>query len=305
MRGATLVLHRALGRIGLTKSGLVAAAKLLQASEIKNFRVVYVIRDPLEMVLSAYFYHLQTTEEAWALQNPSPFDRNILGSLHQPDSELHILSWIYSSAEKLSHASYQSVLRALPPSTGVFLEAARFHNVICHVVATAQELWSVPEYALVAQFEDLTSPEYRGAFKNILDFFGIRGGALYAAMDSVDKVHAKGISPAPRSWRTRASSYRYRANTSFSSKPDREREPAPYMKKQHCYGPNGTRLREVAEPCRDPSTEACWLARTGNLSAVEAFPSLNLGKKNKNKKKLPRDASEIERHAGVLHYGLG
>ena len=144
----------------------------------RPFRGTHVVRDPRDMVVSGYEYHLTTTEP-WALRPDPSYDGR----------------------------SYQEYLRTLDPGAGLRAEIAWLAG------GTAADMarWDYhrPEF-LELHYEDALADE-RATFDRLLRWYGFDDAAVAVGMDAVERFslrqggalsgHVR--SGVPGEWRTR------------------------------------------------------------------------------------------------------
>ena len=146
----------------------------------RSFRGSHLIRDPRDMVVSGYEYHL-VTREAWALRPYPRFDG----------------------------LSYQAYLNSMDEHDGLMAEI----EWLASGTAAAMGSWDYgqPEF-LELRYEDALSDE-QGTFKMLFHWYGLNDAAHAVGMDAVDRLslrrggaipnHAR--SGQPGEWRKRLS----------------------------------------------------------------------------------------------------
>jgi sulfotransferase family protein len=147
----------------------------------RPFRGSHIVRDPRDMVVSGYEYHLTTKKEAWLLE-PNP---------------------------AFGGRSYQDHLRQLPEHDGLMTEIAW----MAESAGRAMGEWDYdrPEF-LELHYEDALADE-RGTFEGLLRWYGLNDAAVERGLAAVDqlslrnggagKAHAR--SGQPGEWRSRLS----------------------------------------------------------------------------------------------------
>ena len=126
-----------------------------------RFRFVHMIRDPLELVVSAYSYHLTTTER-WAVQK-DPFGR-------------------------FNGTSYRAYLNALPLEAGLRAEVQRSaHDSIRSMQRLHGRIGGLP-CALTLRLEDFEA-DWVATTARLWDLLGVRTPATVAALDAVARKH--------------------------------------------------------------------------------------------------------------------
>lgn len=110
-----------------------------------SFRGSHVIRDPRDLIVSAYFYHLRTNEEWCAYPTPENTDLP-------------------------SHISYQEHLRSLDLEDGIIFEM----NHVSGAMIDRMCAWDYSDTRfLEIRFEDVVGNEV-GMFERLLSWYGLR-----------------------------------------------------------------------------------------------------------------------------------
>jgi hypothetical protein len=123
------------------------------------FRGAHVIRDPRDLVVSGYMYHLVTDEE-WA-HKPNPRRRGGL--------------------------SYQDYLRSIDEADGLMAEI----EWVAGRQARHMAEWDYDQAEfLELKYEECMSDE-RGAFENLFHWFGLNDHAITIGMDAVERLSLK------------------------------------------------------------------------------------------------------------------
>jgi hypothetical protein len=144
----------------------------------RPFRGTHLVRDPRDMVVSGYEYHLTTTEP-WALR-PDP---------------------------RFGGLSYQEHLRSLDPHAGLRAEIA--WQASGTAAAMARWDYGRPEF-LELHYEDAVDDE-RATFERLFRWYGFDDAAVAVGLDAVDRFTLKQggalsghvRSGIPGEWRTR------------------------------------------------------------------------------------------------------
>ena len=147
----------------------------------RPFRGSHLVRDPRDLVVSGYEYHL-VTDEAWT---------------RRPD-------------DKYGGLSYQALLRSLNEHEGLMAEI----DWISGATAEAMARWDYgqPEF-LELRYEDAFADE-QATFEKLFRWYGVDEEAIALALDTVDRVSLKrgGALPnharsgRPGEWRSRLAS---------------------------------------------------------------------------------------------------
>lgn len=140
-----------------TDLGVYADAGTFERSQLgsKAFRGTHVIRDPRDLVVSGYEYHLKTTEP-WALR---------------PDAHY-------------GGQSYQEHLRSISEHDGLMVELER----MTASTAAAFGRWDYHQAEfLELRFEDAVSDE-QATFAQVFRWYGFNDDALAIGMAAVDRL---------------------------------------------------------------------------------------------------------------------
>lgn len=139
----------------------------------RPFVGVHVIRDPRDVVVSGYLYHLRT-DESWCI-NEDLSPRSTIVYPQVPHSQVHRShEWKVEYLARLNGRSYQAILQSLPQEEGIQFE-------IEHYASWTIEAMLAWNYAhpnvLELQFEQLMS-EFDLTFARIFEFVGLSGSEL-------------------------------------------------------------------------------------------------------------------------------
>ena len=147
---------------------------------------VHVIRDPRDIIVSGYLYHMRTTE-AWCIHKDfdlsSPIDYPNVPFSQRHRSE----EWKKHYIESLKGISYQENLKALSPDDGIVFEMKHYGRW------TIESMMSWDYNAsniLEVRFEEIME-DYGAAFKQIFVSLGLSGKQLGYAMDIAQKHNLK------------------------------------------------------------------------------------------------------------------
>jgi len=250
-----VVFYEAMARLTLNASSILSAGQALQGSQ--RLRVAYVVRDPLSIVLSGYLYHL-TTIEAWARESSSS-KPPVSAALCRTFDDLAFLCPVLGGMKR--DLSYQAVLRELPPRLGVFAEALMTRYLLMKIRNTVLELSAAKPYGIVSRFEDLTGPDSRAAFQLLFAALGVTDQD--AALRAIDFSQGHGTS-------SKASLAGIHGNSNEGMSLGLGPQPS-----QHCLGRSAPTPPEVAQPCGNPESTACWLSKRADLSATKVFQYLH------------------------------
>jgi hypothetical protein len=120
-------------------------ARLFEAERLSTFRGSHLVRDPRDVVVSAYFYHLWTTEE-----------------------------WVHVPRPELGGRTYQEHLRALGPEEGFAAEIHR--SAESNLADMAAWDYTQPEF-IELRYEDLILDEGMH-FERMFRHYGFRDDAV-------------------------------------------------------------------------------------------------------------------------------
>ena len=160
-----------------------------EARAAPRLRVLVMARSPLQIVLSAYFYH-QIATEMWAVQTPS-IASNVLRKACEEAWPSAPPADACAAALRLlrneSAISYQELLKKLPTDSGVHVEAWRSLDTLHRQHATLRTFAPSPSAPLAAWVQDLDEicsdskpPEYAATLAGILRYLGIADAARCA-----------------------------------------------------------------------------------------------------------------------------
>ena len=159
------------------------------------------VRDPLEVVLSGYFYH-KVTMETWVRSKKSTSEviaplvrlchNDVPAAVSKP---AFCTTW--TQLRLRSAASYQELLVALPPAMGVLVEAARaLPDSIRHMADTFNAFATTPSAAngtRRAMNQDLGAVmgnnNYTATFRALFHFLGVEEERDLAACDQLARRH--------------------------------------------------------------------------------------------------------------------
>lgn len=136
---------------------------------LPHFRGSHLIRDPRDVIVSAYHYHLWTKEE-WA---------NIpMAQLPQAAKK----RWSRIEPDKHAHLSYREYLNSLDPETGLTVEMKRLSATFLRELLS----WDYEDPRFIeVRYEDLVADE-QGVFARIFEHYGLNEEAMVVAMRAVE-----------------------------------------------------------------------------------------------------------------------
>ena len=115
------------------------------------FRGTHIVRDPRDMLVSAYFYHLRTDE-----------------------------AWVHKPREKWKGQSYQGLLKSLSRTDGLFTELERMNRLTFKDMRTWD--YTISEI-LELRYEDVLADEHR-MMERIFRHYGFSDSAVDYAVDT-------------------------------------------------------------------------------------------------------------------------
>jgi hypothetical protein len=151
---------------------------LLNPSEIPgDYRAVHVVRDPRDVLVSGYLYHLRC-EEAWCVNN----DLSLQAPIRHPrvpySQEHRAEAWKRAYLESLRGRSYQDNLRALSQEEGIAFELDRYAAWTVEAMAA----WEPgDDRVLEMRFEDVRG-DFDGTFARVFRHLGLEGAGLERAL---------------------------------------------------------------------------------------------------------------------------
>jgi hypothetical protein len=130
---------------------------------------VHVIRDPRDIIVSGYLYHLRTGEE-WCTNSNFDLQRPIL-SPRVPYTEEHKAEeWKENYIKSLGGISYQENLLKRSQSDGLYFE---MDNMAGWAIENMAEWDYNMKNVLEVKFEDLMA-DYDHVFQSIFEFIGLK-----------------------------------------------------------------------------------------------------------------------------------
>lgn len=161
---------------------LYAHSLLDVKSQKTPFVGVHIIRDPRDVIVSGYLYHLRTTE-AWCIQKKfdlsSPIDYPNVPFSQQHRSE----SWKKEYIRSLNGCSYQETLRALPQEDGIMFEMKHYGSWTIESMLD----WRYGESnVLEMHFEEIMA-DYEHSFRLIFTHIGLRDIELQQALEVANR----------------------------------------------------------------------------------------------------------------------
>lgn len=135
---------------------LGACASIDQDPQEQEIPIAHVVRNPVEILISAYLYHQQDPPPEEWLYNPKPDALEIL------PMELQ---------EKYAEIPYYKVLQQLPPELGILVEFTVENEAIYRMARNYRDM-AEKDYALNLHFENFKK-DFRGNIQNTLDHLKI------------------------------------------------------------------------------------------------------------------------------------
>lgn len=131
-----------------------------------DFHGIHIIRDPRDVLVSGYLYHLHTDEE-WCTTEPNPtlpinFPYIDFVREHMPDG------WKLNYIQSLSRKSYQNNLSSLPKEEGIIFEMEKYTGWTIEDMLS----WDYTQpKVLEFKMEEILS-DFNNSFKKIISLFG-------------------------------------------------------------------------------------------------------------------------------------
>jgi hypothetical protein len=148
---------------------------LVDALILPPFKGSHLIRDPRDIIVSGYFYHLWTKE--WWVHVPRK------GSFQFPEN------WPYFSIEEFGNLSYQQYLKSLDQEEGILVELRRAAGYnIKHMVDWD---YSNPNFIEV-KYENLMK-DWRSEFNSIFNHYEFKQEAIDISLKLTDKLRFENI----------------------------------------------------------------------------------------------------------------
>ena len=144
-----------------------------------QLRLVFFVRDPLEIILSAFFYH-RTTLEPWAKVTPmkelpafvigGPIFTNCTDA-----NELEVTIACTVGAYVHENATYQHMMTTVDPEVGIMIEAVGSLWEVEHLYKSSSILRQFPDTARIYDLGNVTSSSeaYDATFTDFFSFLGV------------------------------------------------------------------------------------------------------------------------------------
>jgi hypothetical protein len=173
-RGVTV----AFGQSQRVESSVILLSDLLdqRVPDNTDFLGTATLRDPRDLVVSGYFYHLKTTE-LWA--NQRDYDWGAIGQ------EPIYRNRFVDLPSSWQGRSYQNVLKDLTTSDGLMLEMARISPVIRSMAFFNFD----DDKVMSVSYEEIIGDE-RAAFTKIFDHYGLLPKFKDRALTIVERLSA-------------------------------------------------------------------------------------------------------------------
>ena len=148
---------------------------LVNASTLPPFKGSHLIRDPRDIVISGYFYHLWTKE--WWVHVPRK------GSFEHPEH------WPYFSPKEFRNLSYQQYLKSLNEEEGILVEIRRAAGFnIKHMVE-----WDYSNSDFIEiKYENLMA-DWRNEFNSIFNHYEFSQEAVDISLKLAEKFQFENI----------------------------------------------------------------------------------------------------------------
>ncbi|HAW20585.1 MAG TPA: hypothetical protein DCX14_10420 [Flavobacteriales bacterium] len=142
--------------------------------------VIHVIRDPREVIVSGFRYHLLSNEEWLHISNPSAVDFDIWKS-PLLDSKV-FESWVNRMLLLIGSANYQERLKETNEDKGLVFEM----NGIAFITIHSMLSWPSFDNCLEIKLEDVIS-DFHSVWARILKRIGFTGIRLICALELIAK----------------------------------------------------------------------------------------------------------------------
>jgi len=127
----------------------------------ESYKGSHIIRDPRDIVISGYYYHLWTVEE-WANKPIKDL---------RPDIEAH---WPLLPIKEIYNMTYKQYLNSLSREEGIFAEIQRSSSLVIRDIVN----WDYTnENFFEFRYEDIISDEH-GIFRKIFEHYGFSEDAV-------------------------------------------------------------------------------------------------------------------------------
>ena len=183
------------------------AAEKVAEDRNQRLKMIFFVRDPLEIIVAGYFYHLTTSE--WWVHTPmhtlemfhimaAPCDLPD-GAWISPFTGDPIPSCIVSAFVDAQNATYQDMLRQVDRNVGAIIEADRALGEISELNSTVVVLKQFPSIGRVYDLNAITesSNTFDATFTDIFSFLGVTDVPSCVAKAAKWDLHRRG--PSPRS----------------------------------------------------------------------------------------------------------
>ena len=158
----------------------------------QDLRAVIMLRDPREIILSGYFYHLET-DESWVhrpMENHSMFSQ--MARSCPPEISSNLLHPACVVQKYLpTGMSYQEMLHDLDTETGVVVEGLRCRDVIYLLNETYAAVEQLSDIARVYDLNQVTasSKAFDSAFSDMFSFLGVNNVSACVALAGLHDLH--------------------------------------------------------------------------------------------------------------------
>ena len=139
----------------------------------KDLRVIFFVRDPLEIILSAYFYHRGGSEK-WVRKpmQENPIFVSLADSCRDPVNGASQDMAVCVLQDYLRrNATYHELLTTVDVTLGVVIEALGGLDMLKSLNTTASILREYPEFARIYDLDDVVA-SYDPSFLDIFSFLG-------------------------------------------------------------------------------------------------------------------------------------
>jgi hypothetical protein len=144
--------------------------------KLPHFKGSHLIRDPRDMVVSGYFYHLWT-KESW-VHVPM---KNLLG-----DKDPH---WPYFSGTEFGEKTYQEYLKSLNQEEGILTEIRRSTGYSLKHMANWD--YANPDFVEI-KYENLMT-DWKNEFTRLFAHYGFNDRAIEDSLKLADRLSFKNV----------------------------------------------------------------------------------------------------------------
>jgi len=138
-----------------------------------GIRFLHFTRDPVEQVLSAYFYHRSDRHEAWLRVPNSPQIKYVL-AVCRDAATTHELAQVCKTAAARATLSYQGLLQELQPEDGIIVQALQSVSIIRSMAQVNRALAQAPCLRMNLDLDIVTkSGRFEQMWEQAFRFLGV------------------------------------------------------------------------------------------------------------------------------------